>query len=433
MNKRPVFDNLILHLHPLTIPEKTLKFTHTWGLGGMSLILILLLMVTGMLLLFVYEPTPEKAYASILTIQNDVLFGKFIRNIHHWSGNILVCIVFLHMLRVFFTWAFLGSRRLNWVIGFGLFFLVIISNFTGYLLPWDQKAFWAITISTGMLEYLAGPGHWLKSVILGGDAVGSTTLSVFFSLHVVIMPIGLFLFMPCHFWLVRKVRGVVIPRSLRSEQMEDIASVPTIPNLVMRELSVGLILIAFIMVFSLIFDAPLEAMANPGLSPNPTKAPWYFLGIQEMLIHIHPFFAVWVIPILMVGALITLPYFNFDREAEGVWFCSLKGRRMGIIAALFAFVVAPFAIVADSFFIDFTAWLPMIPAAISNGLIPSTIILLAITVFTIIMKKRYRAANNEAIQALFIFLMVTYILLLIIGYWFRGPAMALGWPWVGGQ
>lgn len=426
--KQPLFNNLILHLHPPKVHERTLDLTHTWGLGGMPLVLVMLLALTGILLMFVYEPSPKLAYDSLITLQEEIWFGQLIRNIHHWSGNILVIVSFLHLLRVFFTGAFQGARSFNWVIGLCLFFLVLISNFTGYLLPWDQLAFWAITICTGMLEYLPGLGHWLQEMIRGGEEVGRATLSVFFTLHVVIMPLCLFLLMPFHFWRVRKAGGVVIPQTSVHDSKETDYHVSTVPNLVIRELVVGLVLIAFVMVVSLIFDAPLEARANPGLSPNPTKAPWYFAGLQELFLHFHPLFAVWIIPILIICSLITLPYLRYDSDRAGCWFSSHKGRRMGIFAAITAVVLTPLMILISDFFIDFNTWLPTIPGFVTNGLLPLTVIMAAIFGFYIWIKKRYASSNNEAVQSVFILVLVAFVILTIVGYWFRGPGMALVWP-----
>jgi hypothetical protein len=187
----------------------------------------------------------------------------------------------------------------------------------------------------------------------------------------------------------------------------------------------GLALIASVMVYAIIFDAPLEGRANPGLSPNPTKAPWFLIGIQEMLMHIHPMFAAWVIPVLMVVLLIVLPYFKYDAEETGAWFCSRKGPRMGMVAALTALVVTPVVVIGSSLIIDFTVWLPKIPGFIRNGLIPLILILAAILGFYISMKKRYKASNNEAIQTVFILLLVSFVILTIICYWLRGPGMEL--------
>ena len=143
---RRYLNTFILHFRPRNVPEPTLQFTLTWGLGGMASVLVILLIGTGLLLKFFYIPSPEKAYESVLYLQNAVLFGRFIRNIHHWSANLLLVVVFLHFMRVFFTGAFHPPRQFNWVIGLGLFFTVLLSKFTGYLLLWDQLSFWAVTI-----------------------------------------------------------------------------------------------------------------------------------------------------------------------------------------------------------------------------------------------------------------------------------------------
>jgi quinol-cytochrome oxidoreductase complex cytochrome b subunit len=163
-----------------------------------------------------------------------------------------------------------------------------------------------------MVAYIPVVGTWLQMVIRGGDEVGPTTLSIFYTFHIAIMPICLFLLMPFHFWRVRRAGGVVVPRSSKGDPEKEGRNISTIPNLVLRELVVALVLIAFILVYSLIFDAPLESKANPGLSPNPTKAPWYFAGIQELLLHFHPLFAVWIVPMLIIASLIAWPYFTYD-------------------------------------------------------------------------------------------------------------------------
>ena len=137
---RNFFNSLFLHFRPRSVQERTLRFTLTWGLGGMAVVLVCMLFATGLMLKFVYQPVPDRAYESIIHLQNNVLFGQLIRNIHHWSGNILLIIVFLHLLRVFFTGAFHPPRQFNWIIGLIMFLAVLTSNITGYLLPWDQLA-----------------------------------------------------------------------------------------------------------------------------------------------------------------------------------------------------------------------------------------------------------------------------------------------------
>jgi len=248
----------------------------------------------------------------------------------------------------------------------GLFCTVLFSNFTGYLLPWDQLAFWAVTICSGMLEYIPGVGKWIQNLIMGGPEVGPATLSNFYAIHTAILPGIIILLMPFHFWRIRKARGLVIPRAPEDEVTIRGKSVNTIPNLIIREVVVALVLMAFILVLSTLFNAPLEGKANPGLSPNPTKAPWYFSGIQEMLMHFHPLFSLFIIPVLIVIALLSLPYIDDETSTAGVWFISLKGRKMAVIAALTTAVATPIGILADEYVIDFAARMPGVPHFISN-------------------------------------------------------------------
>jgi quinol-cytochrome oxidoreductase complex cytochrome b subunit len=338
-------------------------------------------------------------------------------------------VAFLHLLRVFFTGAFHAPRQFNWVIGSGLFLLVLFSNFTGYLLPWDQLAFWAITICTGMLEYIPGIGLWVQKLIQGGPEVGLGTLSNFYAIHTAILPASLLILMPFHFWRIRKVGGLVIPREPEQSSGERGGSVPAIPHLLLREIVVALVLLAAVLVFSMLFNAPLGSKANPGLSPNPTKAPWYFMGIQEMLLHFHPLFALFVIPALMLVALIALPYINYQVNTAGVWFASRKGRKMAFLAAVAAVIGTPLGIVADEYLLEVAARLPTIPTWITNGLVPFALLLATIAAFYIFMQRRNAASNTEAVQMVFVLLLVAFVVLTITGIWFRGTGMKLVWPW----
>ena len=427
--RRGVLDNLILHIHPRTVPEQTLKFTLTWGLGGMAVLLGLLQIATGILLMFVYEPSPGKAYESILILQNEVVFGQYIRNIHYWSANILVVVVFLHLLRVYFTGAFYRPRQFNWILGSCLLFLVLASNFTGYLLPWDQLAFWAITICTGMFEYIPGLGVWLQKAIRGGSEVGSTTLLIFFTLHTSIIPFCLVLFMAFHFWHVRRAGGVVIPKRRDEEQNIEPNYVCTIPNLVFRELAVALVLIAFIFIFSIFFDVSLADHANPGMSPNPTKAPWYFAGIQEMLLHIHPLFAVFIIPAAVLLGLMILPYLPYKAHATGVWFVSRVGQRTALLAAVLALVLTPTIILLDEFVLHINIGSSGVSPALSHGFLPTLLLLLAVIVFYLLVRRKFTANRNESVQALFVMLTVAFVVMTVTCALFRGEGMKLMWPW----
>jgi len=425
---RNLFNSLLLHFRPRVIPERTLNFNLTWGLGGMAVVLVGMLFVTGLMMKFFYQPVPDRAHASVIYLQDAILFGQLMRNLHHWSGNVLLLVVFLHFLRVFFTGAFRAPRQFNWIIGLLMFLLVLGSNFSGYLLPWDQLAYWAITICTGMLEYIPGIGTGLQKWVRGGVDIGPATLANFYAIHTALIPACLLILMPFHFWRVRKSGGLVIPRAPQEDPEDRGKSVAAIPNLIIRELVVAVVLVAVLMILSVTFNAPLEAKANPGLSPNPTKAPWYFAGIQELLLHFHPLFAVMVIPLIILAALLFLPYWRFDTDTAGVWFCSDRGRRMSMVAAVVALIATPLGIIADEYIIDFAAWLPAVPAVVSNGLLPAVLALACIIGFYWLMKKKYTATNNETIQSIVVLLLVAFIILTITCIWFRGSGMALMWP-----
>jgi quinol-cytochrome oxidoreductase complex cytochrome b subunit len=151
---RMVMDSLILHIHPAKVKVSSMKWTYTWGLGGLSALLMTILGLTGIILLNNYTPAAPQAYLDILELNSNVWFGELIRNLHHWSANLLILVAVLHLIRVFVTGSYRPPRELNWLIGVAMLLLVLGANFTGYLLPWDQLAFWAITVGTSILSYI---------------------------------------------------------------------------------------------------------------------------------------------------------------------------------------------------------------------------------------------------------------------------------------
>ena len=266
--------------------------------------------------------------------------------------------------------------------------------------------------------------HWLQS----GAEIGPATLSNFYAIHTAVLPVCILILMMFHFWRVRKAGGLVIPRRPEENLSTRGETVPAIPDLILREVVVALVLIAVIMVWSVIFNAPLEAKANPGLSPNPTKAPWYFMGFQEMLLHFHPLFALFVIPLLLVLALMGIPYIRYPTMTAGVWFVSSKGRQMAFLSALTAIIATPAAILVDECLLDFLAWMPVVPSVISTGLVPFALVSAGVWGFHGNMKRRYSPNRQEAVQMLFVFFLTAFIILTVTGIWFRGPGMALKWP-----
>jgi len=424
-NQKPKrFAGILLHLHPKYINEEALSFTRTFGLGGMAALLIVIQFITGIMLRFYYEPFPQKAYDSILILQNNVLFGQLIRNIHHWCGVFLVLITFLHLLRVFFTGGFQSSRKINWLIGLILFVFVIASNFTGYLLPWDQLAYWAVTVGTSLLNYIPFIGGAVRKVLIGGDEVNANTLLIFFNFHTAVLPILILLLMAYHFWRVRKAGGIMLPNSTEPK-----ALVPTYPDLVYREFIIALALIAVVLVFSVFLNAPLLSKANPDFSLNPTKAPWYFAGIQELLMHFHPFVAAFLIPFAIVFSLAALPFINLKEAPSGIWFHSDKAKQAAKYSAIAASVITPVLVIINEYLPDFETLLPWLNSFVSNGIIPLVFLLALLWYCYKFISKKFRLTFIEVIQTIFVFITVAFIILTLIGIFFRGVDMELTFPW----
>ena len=205
------FTNFFLHIHPVKVHRHSLKATYTWGLGLMATFLFLILVVTGILLMFYYVPSTTQAYDRMLDLRGTVAFGIFLRNMHRWSAHGMVAVVFLHMCRVFLTGAYKPPREFNWVIGVLLFLMTLFLSFTGYLLPWDQLAFWAITVGTSIAGYAPFVGKDVRFLLLGDATVGQEALLRFYVLHVAVLPVVLTGLVTIHFWRIRKDGGLAKP------------------------------------------------------------------------------------------------------------------------------------------------------------------------------------------------------------------------------
>jgi quinol-cytochrome oxidoreductase complex cytochrome b subunit len=206
-----VMNNVFLHLHPVRVKKHAVRYTYTFCLGGISFFLFLALTVTGVYLMFFYVPSVSRAFQDIQTIENSVAFGSLIRNMHRWAAHLMVLTVFLHMIRVFYHGAYKPPREFNWAIGVLLLFTTIWLSFTGYLLPWDQIAFWAITVGTQMATYAPLLSTESSFVLLGGIEVGAETLIRFYVMHVIAFPLVGALLMVVHFWRIRKDGGISGP------------------------------------------------------------------------------------------------------------------------------------------------------------------------------------------------------------------------------
>ncbi len=349
-----VFLNVWLHIHPAKVKRENLRFKYSFYLGFITFFLFLILLTTGIALMCYYRPYPPAAYQDMKDLQFAVFMGSFLRNMHRWAAHAMVVCVFLHMCRVFYTGSYKKPRQFNWVVGVMLLLLTLGLSFTGYLLPWDQLAYWAITVGTNIGSYAPLVGGKLRELLLGGHTVGEAALLRFYVLHVAVLPSLVILFTIVHFWRVRKdgglsrpiwklkpqktealvtigapaavaplqvtaaskdktyglmevVTGKPIFETVTPEEEED--TVFSYPYAFVREAVALMATVTTIMAISLFFKAPLEEMANPAVTPNPAKAPWYFLGLQELVSHSALLGGV-VVPALMVIALIAIPYID---------------------------------------------------------------------------------------------------------------------------
>jgi cytochrome b6 len=173
-------------------------------LGGITFALFLIQGVTGILLSLYYRPTPGEAYESILFIMNNVRFGWLIRSIHSWSATLMIAFCLAHMLRVFFTGSYKNPRELNWVAGTFLLLLTLAFGFTGYLLPWDQKALWGSTVGSEILGIIPGIGPWLLGLLRGGADITGLTLTRFYGIHMLVLPVLVVVFLAIHFVIIRR-------------------------------------------------------------------------------------------------------------------------------------------------------------------------------------------------------------------------------------
>jgi quinol-cytochrome oxidoreductase complex cytochrome b subunit len=445
-----VFGNVFLHLHPVRVHRWSLRWSTTWGLGIATLSCFFVLVITGVLLMFYYKPYPDVAYLSIKDIHFVVPTGRFIRNIHRWSGNMMVVIVLLHMARVFYTASYRAPREFNWLIGMGLLVVTLGLSFTGYLLPWDQLAYWAITIGANIAQSprevtdALGITSWFdigglqKLILLGSEDVGEEALIRFYLFHVMVLPLILVTLMAVHFWRIRKDGGLAKPtdvdRRLGPSSAEvypvfteapqktySLAAivkgrtpavgdgpehtVPSMPHLLYGEAAVFMLTIALSVILAIFLDAPLKEVANPAVPENPAKAPWYFLGLQELVSHS-----------------------AFDRETAGtgIWFGGPGGPQLVIRSALFGLAAV---LAVEAFVIRFgwiRQWWPGTPQLVITLINPGTLLTLLYALYSIRCLDRYNSTRAGAL-ALFTCFVCGFAVLTVIGTYFRGPNWDFYW------
>jgi len=317
-----IFGNVFLHLHPVRVPKDAIRVTYTWGQGGLSFYLFLALVVTGVLLMFYYRPTTIHAFQDIKDLAFVVTLGRLLRNMHRWAAHLMVVVVILHMVRVFLTAGYKPPREYNWVVGVLLLVMTLFLSYTGYLLPWDQLALWAVTVGAQMAASTPiigneGPfrlpfvstANDARFGLIGGTVIGDATLIRFYVLHCVAVPFLFTIFLCVHLWRVRK-DGF----SRQTGEKVDVW-----PQLVSREFLAALIVTIILVAWSVLMQAPLEEHANLNVTPNPSKAPWYFVGLQELLVYFDPWIAGVALPTLIIVGLMAIPYLDTNPKGVGYY------------------------------------------------------------------------------------------------------------------
>ncbi len=467
-----VFSNLFLHLHATRTHIRSLRFSATMGMGIASLASFIILCVTGVLLMVYYKPSTDLAYNSIKDIHYMVPTGRVIRNIHRWAAHLMVITVILHMVRVFYTSCYKKNREFNWVIGMGLFVITLAFSFTGYLLPWDQLGYWALTIGAniaaspseltnalGITEYF-NPGGFIKELLLGASEPGQEALIRFYVLHVMVLPLILIALLGVHFWRIRKDGGLGRPGTQVTSagkgvgelakattpvespnktfglmclvkdrrpavDMDPEQTVPSWPYLLRAELLIFMVTTLICLTLAVLWDAPLKELANPNVPENPAKAPWYFLGLQEMVSY-SAFIGGMVVPGIVIIGLTLIPYLDREKEEIGLYCSGTRGKKVALLSLFYASIMAVLAVAIPVKFGWLRNWFPDIHQLVIICINPGTLLTLSYMAWALIVLKITKSTRMSSI-ALFTCFIIGFIILTYVGMELRGPNWDFFW------
>ena len=310
--------SFLFHIRPRYYEVGSTIFTHTFRLGFFTTFFFFVEAITGLILMIYYTPSPEKAYQSILNLMSNVPFGQLLRDVHRLGAEAMVIFTALHMLRTFLTGSYKKDRSFTWLTGVILLGITMLLSFSGYLLPWDQLAYWAVTVGTSMAEAAPLFGNEVNLLLRGSPDIAANGLLRFYLLHVVLLPFAAVLVVSIHYYKVSREHGISLPASIEEgnvpAEVKKAAKqrIDFLPDLLTHEVflvSLGILaIILSVTIFG--YSAPLESIANPQVTPLDTKAPWYFWFLQGMLKLGDKTLMGIIIPTILVIVLVGLPYID---------------------------------------------------------------------------------------------------------------------------
>ena len=466
-----VVQNFFLHIHASRVHRWSLRPAFTLGLGLAALFSFAVLFGTGVVLMLYYKPTTALAYQSMKEIHFMVPAGRLIRNLHRWAAHLMVAAVLLHMVRVFFTASYKGNRQFNWTVGIVLWVLTMALSYTGYLLPWDQLAYWAMMIGTNIATSVRevtdalhvtryfDPGSHMQAALMGSRQLGDESLIRFNMLHCMLLPLLTSVFIGVHFWRIRKDGGMSRPEdadALLGPPPPDVKpvftqapkktyglmafvrgtspavgrgpenTVPAWPHLFYAEAAVLMGTLVALLLWAFFQDAPLKELANPLVPENPAKAPWYFLGLQE-LVSYSAFMGGVGIPTVALLGLALVPYLDREPTPAGRWFGGdPEERREALLSGLFGLAAV---LALETFAIRFgwlRNWFPGIPQILVILFNPGTV-LTAVYMAWSLRTVQSTGSTRRGSVALFSCFLAGFLVLTVIAVWFRGPNWVFYW------
>jgi len=311
--------NFVHHLHPPSIPLLQSRFRYTLGAGGIAVFLSLVLLVTGLLEMYFYIPSPEHAATSVQVITTLVPFGNLVRNLHYWSAQLLLIVMTIHLLRVVLTGAYAKPRRFNFLLGLALLVFILLLDFTGYILRWDEGIHWALVVGTNLLKTIPIIGENFYRFVMGGPEPGPAALTRFYAWHIFGLTIGTAILIGWHAFRVRRDGGIAVPPPTERADKTRITRFELLRREVLAMVIVGIVLL----LIAVLIPAPInQPISDAGIDTSDSRAPWFFLWVQQLLKYGDPFIWGVLVPLLVVLGLGLIPYVLPRAKVEelGRWF-----------------------------------------------------------------------------------------------------------------